>query len=63
MLHLGKEQVLPVPCLGTDEGTWVLLPHHAHTTPRFLFGGLGHGGDMWGAARTWASPWCEFVCV
>lgn len=39
MLHLAKEQVLPVPCLGTDEGTWVLLSHHAHTTPSFLLVG------------------------
>ena len=32
-LHLAEEQVLPVPCLGTDRGTQVPWPCHVHTTP------------------------------
>lgn len=32
-LYLVEQQVLPVPCLGTDRATRVPWPHHAHTTP------------------------------
>jgi len=44
-LHLAEEKVLPVPCLGTNRGTQVLLPrcpHHSWVL------GLGHGGDTQG---------------